>query len=44
MDWNDPDHRRILELEGLRQWKRPVLEGYEPLIAAMTAQGIADGW
>jgi phosphonate transport system substrate-binding protein len=44
MDWDDPDHRRILELEGLREWKRPELDGYEPLLAAMTAQGIADGW
>jgi ABC-type phosphate/phosphonate transport system substrate-binding protein len=44
MNWDDPDHRRILELEGLREWKRPELEGYEPLLAAMTAQGIADSW
>jgi ABC-type phosphate/phosphonate transport system substrate-binding protein len=44
MDWHDPDDRRILELEGLREWKRPELAGYEPLIAAMTAQGIADCW
>lgn len=44
MDWDDPDHRRILELEGLKEWKRPELEGYETLLAAMTAQGIADRW
>jgi phosphonate transport system substrate-binding protein len=44
MDWNEPDHRRILELEGLRQWRRPQLEGYATLIKAMDAQGIADGW
>jgi ABC-type phosphate/phosphonate transport system substrate-binding protein len=44
MDWENPDHRRILELEGLREWRRPELEGYESLIAAMTAQGIADRW
>jgi phosphonate transport system substrate-binding protein len=44
MDWDDPEHRRILELEGLREWKRPQLDGYAALIEAMDAQGIADGW
>jgi len=44
MDWDDPDQRRILELEGLRQWKRAELEGYASLTAAMESQGIADGW
>lgn len=44
MDWENPDHRRILELEGLTQWKRPELEGYASLIQAMDEQGIADHW
>jgi phosphonate transport system substrate-binding protein len=44
MDWDDPDHRRILELEGLREWKRPELAGYTSLVDAMEAQGIADSW
>jgi ABC-type phosphate/phosphonate transport system substrate-binding protein len=44
LDWENPDHRHILELEGLREWKRPELAGYESLTAAMTAQGIADRW
>jgi ABC-type phosphate/phosphonate transport system substrate-binding protein len=44
MDWGDPAHRRILELEGLREWRRPQLEGYASLIEAMDAQGMADGW
>jgi ABC-type phosphate/phosphonate transport system substrate-binding protein len=44
MDWDDPDHRRILELEGLRQWRRPELPGYDSLLAAMDAQGISDHW
>jgi ABC-type phosphate/phosphonate transport system substrate-binding protein len=44
MDWNIPAHRRILELEGLRQWVRPHLEGYEPLFAAVEAQGIDPRW
>jgi phosphonate transport system substrate-binding protein len=44
MDWDDPEHRRILELEGLREWKRPQLNGYSSLIEAMDAQGIAEHW
>ncbi len=44
MDWENPEHRRILELEGLREWERAELEGYQSLIAAMEEQGIADRW
>jgi len=44
MDWDDPEHRRVLELEGLRQWKLPELAGYDSLIAAMDAQGVSDHW
>ncbi|MGH9211388.1 MAG: Rv1680 family SBP-like protein [Acidimicrobiales bacterium] len=44
MDWDDPHHRQILELEGLREWKRAELDGYTSLMAAMHAQGIADDW
>lgn len=44
MDWNDPDHRRILELEGLREWKRAELSGYASLFEAMESQGISDHW
>ena len=44
MDWDNPEHRHILELEGLREWKRPELDGYRSLTEAMTAQGIADSW
>jgi len=44
MDWDNPEHRNILELEGLREWKRAELDGYASLMAAMTAQGIADHW
>jgi phosphonate transport system substrate-binding protein len=44
MDWANPDHRRILELEGLREWKRPELDGYASLIEAMDTQGIAERW
>ena len=28
MDWANPEHRRILELEGLREWVGPNLDGY----------------
>jgi ABC-type phosphate/phosphonate transport system substrate-binding protein len=44
MDWAVAEHRRILEMEGLRRWVRPQLEGYASLFDAMEAQGIADGW
>jgi len=44
MDWENPEHRRILELEGLREWKQAELDGYESLMKAMTSQGIADHW
>ena len=35
MKWEIPEHRRILELEGLRQWMPPREEGYESLKAAL---------
>jgi phosphonate transport system substrate-binding protein len=42
MDWDDPGHRRILEMEGLRRWVRPELEGYAPLFEATGGQvGVA---
>jgi phosphonate transport system substrate-binding protein len=44
MDWENPEHRRILELEGLTAWKRPELAGYGSLVAAMDAQGVSDHW
>ncbi|WP_433604185.1 Rv1680 family SBP-like protein [Prescottella agglutinans] len=44
MNWGNPAHRRILELEGLRQWVRPHLDGYEPLFAAVAEQGIDPRW
>jgi ABC-type phosphate/phosphonate transport system substrate-binding protein len=44
MDWEDPMHRRILELEGLRKWERAELSGYRSLIEAMDEQGISDHW
>ena len=44
MSWDDPDHRRILELEGLTRWVPPQLEGYASLEAAMDEQHISDRW
>jgi ABC-type phosphate/phosphonate transport system substrate-binding protein len=39
MSWDDPKHRRILELEGLRQWLPPREEGYESLRRAVEDLG-----
>lgn len=44
MDWNNPSHRTILELEGLRQWVLPQLDGYQSLFDAVAAQGITPRW
>ncbi|WP_020379394.1 Rv1680 family SBP-like protein [Candidatus Microthrix parvicella] len=44
MDWENPEHRRILELEGLTQWKLPQLDGYGSLVKAMDEQQISDRW
>jgi ABC-type phosphate/phosphonate transport system substrate-binding protein len=35
MSWDVPAHRRVLELEGLRQWLPPREEGYASLKAAL---------
>ncbi len=40
MDWDNPAHRPILEMEGLRRWMRPQLEGYASLLEAVKVQGI----
>jgi ABC-type phosphate/phosphonate transport system substrate-binding protein len=44
MDWDNPEHRRILELEGLRRWVRPDLEGYASLFDAVREQEISPRW
>ena len=41
MRWEDPRHRPLLELEGLKQWMPPREEGYASLCAALDDQG---GW
>lgn len=44
MSWDDPAHRGILEMEGLRQWVRPQLGGYASLFEAVRDQGIPARW
>jgi ABC-type phosphate/phosphonate transport system substrate-binding protein len=44
MDWDDPAHRPILEMEGLRQWVPPQLEGYTSLFEAIQQQHIPTRW
>jgi phosphonate transport system substrate-binding protein len=43
MDWDDPEHRTILAMEGLRRWVRPELEGYAPLFEATGAAPARSG-
>lgn len=44
MSWDNPEHRRILELEGLRRWVRPNLDGYASLFEAVREQQIPARW
>lgn len=44
MDWENPAHRPILEMEGLQQWVAPQLEGYQSLFEAVEEQGITPRW
>jgi ABC-type phosphate/phosphonate transport system substrate-binding protein len=41
MRWDEPAHRRLLELEGLREWLPPRESGYESLRAALDE---TSGW
>jgi phosphonate transport system substrate-binding protein len=41
MRWEDPRHRRLLELEGLKEWMPARESGYDSLVSALDAQG---GW
>lgn len=38
MRWENPSHRRVMELEGLREWLPPRSEGYASLIRALDAE------
>jgi ABC-type phosphate/phosphonate transport system substrate-binding protein len=44
MSWDDPGQRQILEMEGLRRWVRPDLEGYQVVFDAVREQGIPLRW
>ncbi|GAB3416167.1 phosphate/phosphite/phosphonate ABC transporter substrate-binding protein [Flindersiella endophytica] len=44
MSWDEPGHRRILEMEGLRRWVRPELDGYASLFQAVEEQGVSPRW
>jgi ABC-type phosphate/phosphonate transport system substrate-binding protein len=44
MSWDNPEHRTILELEGLRQWVLPQLDGYTSLFDAVRVQRIPARW
>ncbi len=44
MDWDNPAHQPILEMEGLRTWVPPKLDGYTSLFEAVDEQGISPRW
>ncbi|MEY2849879.1 MAG: hypothetical protein RI885_2546 [Actinomycetota bacterium] len=44
MDWENPAHRPIMEMEGLQAWVPPNLEGYASLTAAVREQGLTPRW
>ncbi|MCC3761958.1 PhnD/SsuA/transferrin family substrate-binding protein [Glycomyces sp. TRM65418] len=45
MSWDEPEHRRIMELEGLeRAWAKPDLARYASLFKAVEDQGISARW
>ena len=44
MDWDNPEHQPILEMEGLRAWIPPHLDGYASLFDAVAQQGVSDRW
>jgi len=44
MDWDNPAHRTILELEGLTRWVRPELDGYASLFEAVQEQNVSFRW
>lgn len=42
MSYNNPDHRPILEAEGLQRWLTPHVEGYSALRQAAAEQGFLE--
>jgi phosphonate transport system substrate-binding protein len=39
MEYNNPSHRIIMDMEGLKRWVRPELDGYKPLFEAVELTG-----
>jgi ABC-type phosphate/phosphonate transport system substrate-binding protein len=39
MSYDNPDHRAILDAEGLRRWLPPNVDGYDALREAAAQQG-----
>ncbi|MEO6411308.1 MAG: PhnD/SsuA/transferrin family substrate-binding protein [Pedococcus sp.] len=44
MDFDNPAHRTILEMEGLRKWVLPQMHGYASLFEAVDEQQISPTW
>ena len=44
MSWDDPAVRPLLEMEGLRAWRRGRTEGYAALEAAVDRFGTVDAF
>ena len=44
MDFDNPAHRPILQMDGLRRWVPPHLEGYQSLFEAIKEQRIPLRW
>jgi ABC-type phosphate/phosphonate transport system substrate-binding protein len=40
MDYNNPDHRPLLDMEGLKRWLPAQTQGYQTLFEAVEEQGI----
>ena len=37
MDYNNPAHRPIMDMEGLKRWVPPSMDGYQALFEAVEA-------
>lgn len=44
MDWDNPEHRPILEMEGLTRWVEPAMAGYDSLFEAVEEQSVPLRW
>ena len=44
MDWNNPDHRKLMEMEWVHRWVPPETTGYQSLFDAVEEQGVPPTW